>query len=388
MSLRETISSISKGYPVYLQKKTNDKSDPIHSLVTKNFPNQIKQIIGSGNSHITKGSTGATNITYAPWIAAFDPLITKTATDGYYVVYLFSTDLKRLYLSIGIGVTKFEKYYGDNKKMRQKVLEAAGLLADQIRASAQTLYSEKGALTYGKTDLNATTKTKLHRNYEYGNIVALEYDLSNLPGEEALAHDLNNFISLYSELARHPLTPTNEQLLEVSVEEAKTFEVTEKLFNPRERTKRKTGSNPRKPHRRRSSESIKTGNRGEEVVFQYEKGNLLSHGKPELAEKVDWIAKRGVYHGYDILSFTPEGEEKYIEVKSSVGKKIDTLEITENEWAAAQNSLKRKNYYIYLVTDVFKNPHLEVLRNPAEAVQNKEIEIAPSVWRIDLREPK
>ena len=120
MSLRETILSVAKYYPDYLEKKVNDSNNPVHKLVTKEFPSLLKEIIGEKRPYVTKGSTGNTNITYAPWVAAFDPLITTSATDGYYFVYLYSVDLKRLYISLGVGVTEFENHFGNNNKMRGK----------------------------------------------------------------------------------------------------------------------------------------------------------------------------------------------------------------------------------------------------------------------------
>lgn len=385
MSLRETILSVAKTFPDYFEKKVNDSNHPVHKLVTKEFPSLLKGIIGEKTPYITKGSTGNTNVTYAPWIAAYDPLITTSATDGYYFVYLYSVDLKRLYISLGVGVTEFQNHFGNNNKMRGKILEAAEAYAGVIRLHAKSLYPEEGVLKFGKTDLKATTKTKLHRNYEYGNIVAIEYDLSDLPSNESLERDVLNFIDLYSELASHPLAPDNEQLLEVSVEEPSDYEVSEEGFKSRPRVNRSPKSGVNKNYRR-SRESIKTGTRGEEIVFEHEKNKLKKLGKIDLAEKVDWIAARRENDGYDILSFTPDGEEKYIEVKSSVGKKISSLDITKNEWSTASAKTHKNNYYIYLVTDVFKNPKIEILQNPFKAVEERKIGITTSVFRIDLHE--
>jgi 5-methylcytosine-specific restriction protein A len=39
---------------------------------------------------VVKGSAGAGNWADVPWLAVFDPVITGSATRGYYLVYLFS----------------------------------------------------------------------------------------------------------------------------------------------------------------------------------------------------------------------------------------------------------------------------------------------------------
>tara|TARA_B100000686_G_C16655111_1_gene897682 strand:- start:252 stop:863 length:612 start_codon:yes stop_codon:yes gene_type:complete len=200
-----------------------------------------------------------------------------------------------------------------------------------------------------------------------------------------LEKDILNFIDLYFELTSHPLTPDNEQLLEVSVEEPSNYEVSEEEFKSRPRANRSPKSGANKNHRR-SRESIKTGTRGEEIVFEHEKNKLKKLGKIDLAEKVDWIAARRENDGYDILSFTPDGQEKYIEVKSSVGNKMSSLDITHNEWSTASAETYKSNYYIYLVTDVFKNPKIEILQNPFKAVKELKIGITTAVFRIDLHE--
>lgn len=383
MSIRDSIYSVAADYPAYRLKRTVDKEDSTYSRVVNEIPGEIKGIVAGKGEFVVQGSTGQGNITAAPWVAVFDPLITTSATDGYYVVYLFSTKLERIYLSLGIGVEQFEDYYGRNEKMYQKVQKAAETLADIISASARVVYPEEGKLIYGKTDLNATAKTKLHRGYECGNIVAIEYSLADLPSDDVLSHDLQQFVSLYSELSSNPLTPNTEQLVDVSVEPEKDPIINEVFFEPREIKKSKGGASSGK-FPRRSRESIKIGRRGEEIVFHHEKDKLIKEGKHELAEKVDWPASRGEYPGFDILSYTPEGEKKCIEVKSSKSSGINTVEITANEWKVATTPIHSANYYLYIVTDVFKNPKIEVLHNPANAEEMKQIQVAPAVWKIDL----
>ena len=41
-----------------------------------------------------------------PWVAVFDPVVTTSAMRGHYVVYLFSADMQRLYLSLNQGITR------------------------------------------------------------------------------------------------------------------------------------------------------------------------------------------------------------------------------------------------------------------------------------------
>jgi hypothetical protein len=76
-------------------------------------------------------------------------------------------------------------------------------------------------------------------------------------------------------------------------------------------------------------ERIMIGTSGEELVIAHERKVLNQLGKPEIAEKVEKV-KDGC--GYDILSFDEDGNEKYIEVKTT-RRGIETpFELSLNEW--------------------------------------------------------
>jgi len=81
--------------------------------------------------------------------------------------------------------------------------------------------------------------------------------------------------------------------------------------------------------RRRTSESNREeenneiGRAGEYLVLGHERALLIAAGRSDLADMVEHIAvTEGDGAGYDILSYTPGGEPKYIEVKTT--KRSDT----------------------------------------------------------------
>ena len=89
------------------------------------------------------------------------------------------------------------------------------------------------------------------------------------------------------------------------------------------------------------------GDIGENIVFKSEKKRLIKADKKKLSQKVENKAKYNL--GYDILSFDANGEEKYIEVKSTVLSKNSSFHITKRELRSIE---KRKNSWIYFVVDV------------------------------------
>jgi hypothetical protein len=65
-------------------------------------------------------------------------------------------------------------------------------------------------------------------------------------------------------------------------------------------------------------ENQRRGTQGEKLVDDYERAWLRQHGRYDLASRVQWTARdNGDGLGYDILSFDLDGQERYIEVKTT-----------------------------------------------------------------------
>jgi hypothetical protein len=74
------------------------------------------------------------------------------------------------------------------------------------------------------------------------------------------------------------------------------------------------------------------GKAGEETVFAFERKNLETQGRPDLAGRVKWISQEyGDGAGYDILSYDFEGKERLIEVKTTNGVQTTPFYLTRNE---------------------------------------------------------
>jgi len=98
-------------------------------------------------------------------------------------------------------------------------------------------------------------------------------------------------------------------------------------------------------------ERCEIGLMGEELVMRYEKHALLSAGKPDLANKIVHVAvDEGDGAGYDIRSYTPEGDVKYIEVKTTLGTQNARFFLTRNEYSFCQKNAG--NYFIYRLYDL------------------------------------
>ncbi|WP_431897279.1 MrcB family domain-containing protein [Nonomuraea sp. bgisy101] len=159
--------------------------------------------------YTAEGSGGKGAAANVPWISVFDPDETDTARHGMYVVYLFAQDMQSVALSLNQGVTELIDRYR-TKEGRRRLKEQA----DAIRAALPT------ALTTGlEPAINLQTKEPLPRHYEFGNIVAKTYKLSDLPDEATMVDDLGHFIQLYQEalVTREAIRQTTPETIVTTV---------------------------------------------------------------------------------------------------------------------------------------------------------------------------
>jgi len=91
-----------------------------------------------------------------------------------------------------------------------------------------------------------------------------------------------------------------------------------------------------------------TGLKGEEIAVEIEKDYLKSINRKDLAEKVKQVSINGDGDGYDILSYFPDGQEKYIEVKSSKNPNSNSFNISSNEL-----DFMKRNQYNYQIWRMF-----------------------------------
>lgn len=76
----------------------------------------------------------------------------------------------------------------------------------------------------------------------------------------------------------------------------------------------------------------KLGLVGEQAVLVRERSQLIAQGRPDLADRVAHISvEQGDGAGFDILSFTPRGEERFLEVKTTRRGKNWPMCVSRNE---------------------------------------------------------
>ena len=105
---------------------------------------------------------------------------------------------------------------------------------------------------------------------------------------------------------------------------------------------------------------------GEHRILQNERVKLKVAGKDALARKVRWVSDEdGDGAGYDIQSFSPEGRDRLIEVKTTNGRDRTPFHISRNELAVAQE--RRDSWHLVRLWDFAREPRAFEIRPPLEA---------------------
>lgn len=186
MSLNAALTLFLEEYPT--AKKQSLAGNPVAEFIRRDVPEAIQAIIGDKRRYLTRASVGQGNWAKVPWAAVFDRLITDTAQDGYYVVYLVKEDFTGIYLSLNQGVTTVKKQYGVDAKKALRV-RASDYLA--------RIGSVADDLVCGPINLEAQTQSGLGAHYEQGAICSTFYEKGNIPDDTTLVADLRQFTDYY-----------------------------------------------------------------------------------------------------------------------------------------------------------------------------------------------
>lgn len=164
----------------YLQAKTERfAGHKMGSVVRNEMTTEITRLpFIDHNQYVVTGSVGQGNWAAVPWLAIMNKDITKSTQSGYYIVYLFSEDMERLYLTIAQGVTKTDKDELDKIKEEIRV---------QIHMSQKVKKDDE-------IFLGTSTKAK---GYANSTAAYIAYDANKMPSEKELVEDLEEMLRYY-----------------------------------------------------------------------------------------------------------------------------------------------------------------------------------------------
>lgn len=161
---------------------------------------------------MVKGSVGAGVWAAVPWLGIFDPLITTSATKGFYVVYLINAQDETIYLSLNQGTTAAYREHGE--RIGRKVLRRR---AEDLRQRAGNY-----AQTFTTLEIDLGSTASLPAGYEAGHAFGTKYTNGSIDNDQVAA-DFENMLLAYEHLiSTGGITP-----LDLMADEAETEDVSE-----------------------------------------------------------------------------------------------------------------------------------------------------------------
>lgn len=246
-----------------------------------------------------EGKDGIGRKTEIPWARVYSESRSPSATEGWYVVYLFSANGDRVYLTIGQGTTRWAG--GEFKPRPQQELLARAAWA---RTRLAPELAQRPDLT---TTIDLGARTRLGQSYGPGVVAAISYDIDTIPDEAQLEADLRYMVRtlgrLYVEADAAPSLPG-----ELPPEIADAMTMAERAAGRRGRGQ---------GYRLTAAEKQAVERRAVAVVTEHLKGD-------------NWTVKDvGATSSFD-LDARRDGDRLYVEVKgtTSLGEEVV---LTHNE---------------------------------------------------------
>lgn len=150
-----------------------------------------------------KASVGQGVWASVPWLAFFDPLITETATKGFYVVYLINPDAQTITLSMNQGTTAIYRDFGQSRG-REVLKRRARDMADRVPEFAKY---------FSESPIDLGSQADLPAGYETGHSFGKTYKAGTLTDDQ-LSVDLHRMLLAYEALVNRGGTTPSEVMQE------------------------------------------------------------------------------------------------------------------------------------------------------------------------------
>ncbi|RQP05128.1 MAG: DUF3578 domain-containing protein [Paracoccus sp. BP8] len=219
--LAELFSRIAKEYS--FERARAFTNSPFGNFVRHDVAIEAKKhVLMSPHELTVKASVGQGAWASVPWLAFFDPLVTDSATKGFYVVVLINPQNQTFTLSLNQGTTEvFEEF---------KTARGLKVLARRARDMADRLpeYAEK----FSEAPIDLGSDDRLPAGYVAGHAFGRTYQADSV-SEVEFSADLNLMLKAYATLVeRGGTTPTDvmqEEAGSESIEETRKYVLSRRI---------------------------------------------------------------------------------------------------------------------------------------------------------------
>lgn len=184
-TIREMVSDIGQQY--IQARRESFKGHPFASRIRDEPARLLEPLLPSPDLFVSS-SPGKGLWTFNPWIAVMNKNETNGPQDGLYVVYLFSSDMRHLYLALAFGVRRLRLAKGI-PRMRA--------IFNAKTAEIVNFYDAlPGFIHTPKLDLGTTSGDP--QFYSDGTVWYKKYSATNLPDETTMREDLLKLVQFYN----------------------------------------------------------------------------------------------------------------------------------------------------------------------------------------------
>lgn len=183
MTLSNLIKEIGHTY-VKEKESGKFKAAPVGNLVKNKMAEELKNI-DKLKGYKIKGSIGNGQFASIPWVAIMNEEITNTTTEGIDIVFLFSGDGKKVYLTLNQGVT----YFKDRKLKDHDIVKVSKLIYEILDSPESE-----------PVDIDLRSETPLGKGYESTTISGFEYYINDMPDSSIIESDLIKLLNDYEQL--------------------------------------------------------------------------------------------------------------------------------------------------------------------------------------------
>ncbi|PNZ40969.1 DUF3578 domain-containing protein, partial [Staphylococcus ureilyticus] len=183
MTLSNLIKEIGNTY--FKEKKSGKfKGAPVGNLVKNKMVEELKKI-EELNGFKIEGSIGNGQFASIPWLAIMNKEVTEQASQGFYIVFLFSADGERVYLTLNQAANYFKE-----KKLRKQ----------DIAKVSKSIYEILDSPESELVDIDLKSETLLGKDYEKTTISGFEYYINDMPDSSVIESDIMKVLNDYEQL--------------------------------------------------------------------------------------------------------------------------------------------------------------------------------------------
>lgn len=194
--IREALRRTFGVYPSAREEKFAQHPDA--QWIRDQLPAIFREAMPEFSDLIWAASPGQGRWADAPWIAAFDPLVTDTPQKGWYPVYLFNRPMNAVYLSLNQGMSRLRAERGAHAK------ETLAYRASILRTRVAPAYKER--FSSAVIDLEPSNDHSRLAYYQSGHAFGKRYSLDHLPSQKVFKDDLAEILYLYGKATARPPT--------------------------------------------------------------------------------------------------------------------------------------------------------------------------------------